>query len=139
MTFKQGQSGNPKGRPKGVIDKRTKLRDYLEPHAEELIQKTVELALTGEINALRLCLERLIPKARHEAINLNLSDSNLTQAQAIMQAGSTILQAVANGEMPPEQGKAFAAMLEQQRKTIETVDLTRRLEELEELLKQANN
>jgi hypothetical protein len=133
MTFKQGQSGNPKGRPKGVIDKRTKLRDYLEPHAKDLIQKTVELALSGEINALRLCLERLLPKARHEAVDINLPDNDMTQAQAIMQAGSTILQAVANGEMPPEQGKMFAAMLEQQRKAIETADLAMRLEELERL------
>ena len=26
MTFKTGQSGNPDGRPKGIVDKRTQLR-----------------------------------------------------------------------------------------------------------------
>ena len=35
MTFQSGQSGNPSGRPKGIIDKRAKLREKLESHADE--------------------------------------------------------------------------------------------------------
>lgn len=61
MTFKAGQSGNPKGRPKGSKDKRTELRELLEPHAPELIQKAVDMALGGDVSALKMCLDRLIP------------------------------------------------------------------------------
>ena len=72
MTFKNGESGNPNGRPKGAISKRTQLSKLLEPHAEELINKVVELAKAGDINALRLCFERLIPKPKEEAIEVDL-------------------------------------------------------------------
>jgi len=44
MTFKTGQSGNPVGRPKGIIDKRAQLRSLIQPHAEDLVNKLVEQA-----------------------------------------------------------------------------------------------
>lgn len=64
MAFVKGKSGNPLGRPKGVQDKRTILRSYLEPHAEALINKAVSMALDGDTTALKLCLERLIPSMK---------------------------------------------------------------------------
>jgi len=67
MQFKPGQSGNPRGRSKGSVNKNTKLAKLLDPHAEALVNKAVELALSGYSNALRLCIERLIPKARDGA------------------------------------------------------------------------
>lgn len=66
MTFKKGISGNIQGRPKGIVDKRIELRSLLVPHAEALVNKAVELALAGDSNALRLCIDRLIPKAKDE-------------------------------------------------------------------------
>jgi hypothetical protein len=62
MKFQKGQSGNPNGRPPGCTNKRSQLAKLLEPHAEALINKAVELALSGDTHALRLCLDRLIPK-----------------------------------------------------------------------------
>ncbi|CAM4457252.1 MAG: hypothetical protein LEGION0403_FIIPPAGN_02325 [Legionella sp.] len=70
MTFKAGQSGNPKGRQKGVPNKRTELAKMLDPHAEELVAKMIELALEGDVTALRLCMERLIPKANRESTGI---------------------------------------------------------------------
>ena len=70
MKFQPGQSGNPKGRNKGSLNKYTKLIKLLEPHAEILINKTVELALNGDTRALSLCIERLIPKAKEDPIKI---------------------------------------------------------------------
>lgn len=64
MSFKKGQSGNPKGRPAGTKDKRRELRALLEPHAPALIEKAVQMALKGDTTALRLCLDRLLPPMR---------------------------------------------------------------------------
>ncbi len=57
MTFKRGQSGNPDGRPPGIPDKRTALRELLLPHADALVGKAVERALAGDASALRICIE----------------------------------------------------------------------------------
>ena len=70
MTFTKGKSGNPQGRRKGVPNRRTELAKMLDPHAEALIAKMIELALEGDVTALRLCMERLIPKASRESTGI---------------------------------------------------------------------
>ena len=59
--FKPGQSGNPKGRPPGRKGKNTAIRELLDPHKKDLVEKAVDLAMAGDTTALRLCLERLYP------------------------------------------------------------------------------
>jgi hypothetical protein len=73
--FEKGQSGNPAGKPKGAKDKRTELRELLRPHAPALVEKAVELALNGDLTALKLCLDRIMPplKATPECVALPLS------------------------------------------------------------------
>ena len=44
MQWEKGESGNPAGRPAGIKDKRTAMRELLLPHAEELVAKVVEMA-----------------------------------------------------------------------------------------------
>ena len=63
--FKPGQSGNPKGKPKGARHKATLAAlELLDGEAEALTRKAVDLALEGDTTALRLCLERIAPPAR---------------------------------------------------------------------------
>lgn len=97
MTFQSGKSGNPNGRPKGALNKRTQLAKLLESHATELINKTIELALNGDSAMLRVCIERLIAKAQHHPIDidfpLEINDENKTQLK------KSILFAAAQGQM----------------------------------------
>lgn len=65
--FSKGKSGNPSGRPKGMPDKRTALRELLTPHAPDLVAKAVELAMQGDKTALRMCIDRLIPPLRAQS------------------------------------------------------------------------
>jgi hypothetical protein len=74
MAFQSGQSGNPGGRPRGALSKRTQLAKLLQPYAEPLIAKAVGLALAGDVNALRICIERLIPKMQCEPLCFNVPD-----------------------------------------------------------------
>ena len=60
--FQKGISGNPKGKKVGTLNKKTMFEQYFHEHAEALINKTIELGLAGDPVALRLCIERLIPK-----------------------------------------------------------------------------
>ena len=70
--FLQGLSGNPAGRPRGSRNRTTlAAQALLDGEAEALTRKAVDLALDGDIAALRLCLERIIP-VRREPIDLSL-------------------------------------------------------------------
>jgi len=80
--FQKGKSGKPAGKPKGALNKRPPLSKLLEPHAEALVAKMLELALAGDPVALRLCIERLIPKADQKqgvAVMPDLNDLDVSQ------------------------------------------------------------
>ena len=73
--FEPGQSGNPAGRPKGVINITTRIKQILEmelqikdPVSNELCKKTVseiiglklaKEAMTGNIKAIKIILDRV--------------------------------------------------------------------------------
>ena len=60
--FAPGTSGNPRGRPSGSRHKTTlAMEALLDGEAEKLTRKAIELALAGDMVALRLCLDRTIP------------------------------------------------------------------------------
>ena len=126
--FKKGHSGNLKGRPKGIPDKRTALRALLEPHAEALVKKAVRLALDGDTTALRLCLDRIIPtiKAKDEPVMLGSLKGTLTEQ------GQTIIQAMGNGALAPTEAATMLQALATQTRITELEVLEQRLRTLEE-------
>jgi len=68
----KGQSGNPAGRPKGAKNKTTLAAEsLLKDHAEAITQKVIDLALQGDLLALKMCLDRLLPLPRRPAIEHN--------------------------------------------------------------------
>ena len=129
MAFKPGQSGNPAGRPKGIKDRRVQRRELFEAHAEELVAKAIQLALDGDAQALRMCLDRIVPPVKESPVTITLPD--VKDAAGCDAAQAAILQAVASGELLPSQGEALSALVEHRRKAIETSELVRRIEALE--------
>ena len=127
MAFKKGQSGNPGGRPRGRPDKRTQWRKALEKNGTELVNKSVELALAGDSQALKLCLDRAIPAYRPaaEPVRFNLTGDTLTDK------ANAILTAVANGELDPITGRALIDAIGSLVKVTEIDEISRRLDELE--------
>jgi hypothetical protein len=127
-TFRKGASGNPKGRPRGIEDKRLKLRRLLEPHAEKLVQKAVDLALKGDKTALRLCLERIMPpiKPWEEPVELDGFEGELVEQ------GRSVLKAMAGGEVSPGQAAGMLQALAAQARIVEVDELERRIRALEE-------
>lgn len=70
--FVPGTSGNPAGRKMGTLNKRTQLFKLLDKHAEELIAILVNQAKAGDPNALKLCVERILPRPRPEGPSITL-------------------------------------------------------------------
>lgn len=110
MTFKPGKSGNPSGRPPGIIDKRVKFRDLLDQHANAIIEKLIERAIAGDTAALRLCMERLIPRVKPDnSINFQLPEGSIGIGDNMMQITQGITNAVVSGQMSIEEAEKFAS------------------------------
>lgn len=106
--FKPGISGNPLGRPKGSLNKHTQLANLMEDHAEALISKTVELALCGDPVALRLCIERLIPK-KSEKGTVTMPDLSALETVKII---PELLKSLAGQEITVADMKGLIALLQ---------------------------
>src|SRR4051794_21617888 len=71
--FQKGRSGNPAGRPPGVRNRATQAAEaLLEGEAEALTRRAIELALEGDTTALKLCLERIVPRRKSRAVGFDL-------------------------------------------------------------------
>ena len=131
--YKPGESGNPRGRPKGAKDKRTAFRELLKPHAPALIERAVSLALEGDTTALKMCLDRLVSPLRptSDAVNVALPKETGATTEGLRSAGSAILKATTTGKISTEDARALAGLLEGQRKLIELSEIVERIEKLE--------
>jgi hypothetical protein len=128
--FKLGQSDNPKGKPRGAKNHATKLAEKLiDNQCESLVQKSVEMALNGDMQALKLLEERLIPARKYRPVKLDLP--KIQSAQDIINVMGLIVENVGKGELEPEQAKALATILEINGKSIETAEIEERLLALE--------
>ena len=71
--FEKGMSGNPTGRPSGSRNATTlALEALLDGQANALTQKAIDLALTGDMAALRLCLDRILPPRKDRPVSFTL-------------------------------------------------------------------
>lgn len=81
--FEPGKSGNPKGRPKGSRNQATLLAEaLLDGEAETLTRAIIKKALDGDLNALRFCVERLVPARREQRVTFDLPAKIDTAADA---------------------------------------------------------
>jgi hypothetical protein len=129
--FRKGRSGNPAGKPKGIRHRATMaVQSLLDGEAEALTRKCVELAKEGDTTALRLCMERLAPAMKSRAVCLPMP--TVGTAADILRAQATTIQAMAAGEITPDEAATIAGVLEAKRKAIETVQLEERVAKLEQ-------
>ena len=128
--FQPGQSGNPKGRPRGARNKATlAVEALLDGEAEALTRKAVELALSGDVTALRLCLERLMPPRRDRPVMVDLPP--LETASDVVGASAALVRAAVSGEVTPSEATQLARLIEVHVHAIETHELQERIARLE--------
>ena len=106
------------------------LEQMLEGEAQRLTRKVIDLALGGDLTALRLCMERLVPPRKDRPIHLDLPP--IQTVQQISMAMTSIAAAISEGQITPGEGETVANILAVQKDVIATGELERRVEELEE-------
>lgn len=127
-TFAPGSSGNPQGRKPGS-GKAAALRQSIEASVPEILEALTKQALAGDSQAARLLLERALPPLRPEErpaeLDIDASTDLATQGRAIVAA-------TAAGRLAPAQATALLGGLSALAKLVETTELARRLDALEE-------
>ncbi len=96
--FPKGRSGNPGGRRLGSRNKPTlAAQKLLAGEAEALTRRAVEAAFAGDPTAMRLCLERVLPRDR--AVEFALPP--IESAADIAGAMGAVTAALAGGLITP--------------------------------------
>ena len=133
--FRKGRSGNPAGRQPGSRNHATIAAELLlEGEAELLTRRAIELALEGDTMALKLCLERIVPKRRSRRVVFDLPP--IDRIEDLGKAIGSVLQEAASGQLFLDEAAALIGMMEARRKALETIDLEQRLQTLEAELAQ---
>ena len=111
MRFQQGQSGNPAGRPRGALNRTTVLaQELLSARVERIAGKLIELAEGGDMRAIRVCMERLMPAIKHQPIAVELPP--IENAADSVEAVATIAAAVAAGELTATEAAELAKVVD---------------------------
>jgi hypothetical protein len=128
--WKTGQSGNPQGRPRGSGEI-AKLRSMVIDQLPQIINILLEKARAGDMQAIRLLLDRTVPPLRSQepAISLELPSSGSFTDQ-----GRAVIQAVSQEEIDPSRGSALVTSIAQLARVSEIDELTNRIKVLEEKL-----
>jgi hypothetical protein len=87
---------NPKGRPKGSVNKNTLLaRAMMSDRGVEVVQKVIDMAMEGDVHCLKMCIDRILPV--HKAVDPNRTK---TDANIVINVGasSDIKEKIANSD-----------------------------------------
>lgn len=124
--FAPGNSGKPKGARQKVT---LAIEALLEGEADALTRKAIEMAKAGDMQALRLCMDRLAPPRRDRPVTFTLPDIETTGD--LPRATKAILDAVATGDLTPSEAAELGKLVDAHVRAIEVTDISKRLDALE--------
>jgi len=134
MTFHPGQSGNPAGRPVGARGKATIIAEGLfMGEAEAIIRTAIDMAKSGDMSAVRVCLDRIAPRMRDRAIDFELPP--LRSAADASAAIAAIATALGAGELTAVEAGELIKLTDAFARTLQATNFEERLVRLERELR----
>ena len=134
-TFDKGHSGNPAGRPKGSLNGTTiAAQQILDSDAEKLTRKAVQLALEGNLMALRICLDRILPR---RSVPIQLDLGSLSTTDQLPEAFERVIEAMAKGKLSASELSPVIGLLDAHMKLFELIAFEKRLQALEDAVANA--
>jgi hypothetical protein len=120
-----------RGRPRGSRNKTTVMaQELLDSNAESVVRKCLVMALQGNLKAMQLCMDRVLPARRD--LPVKVGPLPMGSAAEISDASEKILEKVVAGRLSPSEGQGVFTLIEGRRKTLETENLAQRVKALEE-------
>jgi hypothetical protein len=105
------------------------MENLLGYETEAIGRKAVEMAIKGDMAAIRLCMDRLAPARKDEPVAFELPP--LEKPADSVAAAATLVAAVAEGELTPSEAAQLAKVIEVYVRAIETKVFDERLTSLE--------
>lgn len=103
QTWKKGmKSPNPSGRPRGIVDKRTRVTQTLMDDAPAIVRVVIDAALAGDVQAAGLVLSRVAPVLKAQAERMQFE---FDPKASVIEQAEAVLTAIASGEVSPDMGK----------------------------------
>lgn len=128
--FAKGNPGGP-GRPRGAVRAATVALDQIGAEASaDLVKVAIDLARSGNMEALKLVLGRIWPVRAGRPLEIEAPP--VRSVADLVPATTAIVAAVLSGEMTPREGREVSILLNMQSRMIELADIERQLNELEE-------
>ena len=104
------------------------MQEHLDRRARALICKALDLAESGDVAALRLCIERILPTRKERPVSFNLpAVRSATDAERLMGA---VIEAMACGNLTPSQAAQMARPIDTFVRTLIAAGIERDLAEL---------
>lgn len=131
--FRKGQSGNPRGTPRGSRHWASRMAEALiDGEGDAIVRVTIQKALAGDDTALRICMDRLLPPRKDRPVRFDLP--RIVDAVGLLQAHADMLRATADGEITLAEAREISALIEGQRRLYEMIDLADRIAAIERRL-----
>ena len=131
MRFQRGQSGNPSGRPRGALNRATVLaQELLSARVESIAGKLIELAEDGDMRAIRVCMDRLVPAIKDQPIAVELPP--IEKPADSVEAVASIAAAVAAGDLTATEAAQLAKIVDVYVRALDSKGFDERLSKLEQ-------
>lgn len=126
--FKPGQSGNPKGRPKGS-GLTGRLRKAIADEAQGIIDGLIAQAKNGDVAAARVLLDRILPALKPESAPVAIRGM---EAGTLSEKAQAVLNGAARGDLAPDVAATLVGAMGTVARIVETYELEARIIALEE-------
>ncbi|MFH0784022.1 MAG: DUF5681 domain-containing protein [Pseudomonadota bacterium] len=127
--FQPGQSGNPAGKRPGAKNRATVLAQSLfDGEVEALTRKVIDLAKGGDMQALRVCLDRLCPPLKAQAAPVQVE---IPSTDSMSDIAHAFIKAAADGRLPPDVAIQLVSAVGTLARVVEIDELKVRLAALE--------
>jgi hypothetical protein len=120
-----------RGRPRGSRNKaKSPVQELLEEYALPVTRKCIGQAGQGDMQAMRIVMDRIAPVRRDACIRIKLPRTRTVQGVAL--AGEKVMREIARGQITPAEGEKVMSALEIQARIIKDASWEGRIEKIEQ-------
>jgi hypothetical protein len=132
--FAKGNPGGP-GRPRGVVRSAASALDQIAVDASvELIKVAIDLARSGDREALKMVMARVWPLRRGRPLDIDVPA--VAKVADLSTAATAVADAVLQGELTPREGQEVSSLFQMHCRVLDTNEFEERLREVEEKYRQ---